>query len=239
MNQNQSMEQNEFSLADIYYVIRKGLRPIIIATLFFGIIFGIYAYSIATETYESNIDVYITPLTDGNSTVSSDYAMARYLIVTVAEYMESNSVIDTVIEKLDLDESIGSFKSKLTITASTDSYRINIAYEDEDAEVTKNVVNEVARVAIAMQEDRNSGEQFLPENISLVAIETQENGSYASPNKILIVIAGLFVGGVIGLAIAFVKELLNNSYKTKEQLEAAFDIQVLGIIPEFEIKEDF
>ncbi len=239
MNQNDNLTQNEFSLADLFYIIKNGFRPIIIVTLLFGILFGVYAFSIADETYESNIDVYITPITSSDGSTTNDYAMARYLIVTIAEYMESNSVVESVIEKVGLNETSGSFKSKLTVTASTDSYRINVAYEDTDPGKTKNVVNELVKTAIDMQKDEESSEKFLPDNISIVGVYATEDGTYASPNKPLLIIIGLFIGGVIGLAIAFIMELLNNSFKTKEQLENAFDIQVLGIIPEFEIKEDF
>lgn len=236
MDQNPNMQEG-FSLADLFYIIKNGLRPIIISVVFFGILAGIYAYSIAQEEYRSNVDIYITPITE-SQTSSSDYTVARYLIMTVAEYFESNSVIDKVILDLNLDESKESFKSKLTVTASTDSYRINVAYQDINPVNTKLIVNYLVEVGINNQMTDNP-ERFLPDTIELVGILSTDNGTYASPNKPLLVIIGLMVGGIIGLGIAFGKELLNNSFKTKEQLEAAFDIQVLGIIPEFEIKEDF
>ena len=53
----------------------------------------------------------------------------------------------------------------------------------------------------------------------------------------LILVIWTFLGGIVGVGFAFVKELLNNTFRTKDQLEAAFGIQVLGVIPEFEVKE--
>ena len=64
-------------------------------------------------------------------------------------------------------------------------------------------------------------------------------GVYEEPNKPLYVAIGIILGGIIGVGFVFIKELMNNSYRTKEQLEQAFDIQVMGTIPEFEVKEDF
>jgi capsular polysaccharide biosynthesis protein len=64
-------------------------------------------------------------------------------------------------------------------------------------------------------------------------------GVYEAPNKPLYVVIGIILGGITGLGFVFIKELMNNSFKSKEQLEAAFKIQVLGVIPEFEVKEDF
>ena len=238
MNNNQDTTQDGFSLHDLFFIIKNGLRPIIIAVVFLGLLAGIYAYMIADEEYSSNVDVYITPITSSSSSTSSDYTIARYLIVTVSEYFESDTVINTVIEDLGLDESKESFKSKLTVTASTDSYRINVAYQDTDPTLTKAVVNHLVEVAIINQTTDNE-ERFLPDSIEVVGIYATEDGIYASPNKPLILIVGLLLGAIVGVGIAFIKELFNNSFKTKEQIEAAFDVQVLGIIPEFEIKEDF
>ncbi len=238
MENNPSTMQNEFSLSDLFYIIKNGLRVIIVATLFFGILAGIYAYSIAIPEYSTDIDVYITPIT--TDTTQSDYTIARYLIITVSEYLESDTVIQNTIDSLKLGIDKEEFRSKLSVTASTDSYRINVSYQDVDATTTTAVVNKLVEEAIDLQTEESSKERFLPDTIELVGIYATENGTYAAPNKLLITFAGLVVGGIIGLAIAFIKEMTNNSYKTKEQLEAAFkDIQILGMIPEFEIKEDF
>jgi len=237
MENTQESIQNEFSLTDLFYILINHIRTIVIATLFFGALAAVYAFAIAEEEYVSDVDVYITPVTENVS--ASDYSTARYLIMTVGEYMESNTVVDTVIQNLNLDISRDAFTSKLKVTASTDSFRINVSYQDPDAALTTVVVNELVSVSINMQENENSGEQFLPDSIKLVGILATEEGSYASPNKILILIIGLFIGGIVGVGIAFIREMLNNSFKTKEQIEATFDVQVLGIIPEFTIKEDF
>src|SRR5690554_2772046 len=58
-----------------------------------------------------------------------------------------------------------------------------------------------------------------------------------SPNRILFIIIGLMGGAIVGVGLAFVKHLFNNSYMTREQLEQGTGIQVIGVIPEFEMKE--
>lgn len=235
---NQNLSQNEFSLTEIFYMLLNYIRTIVISTLFIGIIAGIYAFAIATETYESNVDVYITPVTEEENASSTDYSIARYLITTIAEYIESDLIADTVIDNLNLNVSTNSFQSKLAITASSDSYRINIKYEDSNPSVTQDVVNEVASVVIANQTSDDPTIDFLPDTINLVPINTNES-TYAGPNKVLYVVIGFILGGIIGVGIAFVREMINNSFKTKEQLESEFDLEVLGVIPEFIIKEDF
>jgi capsular polysaccharide biosynthesis protein len=55
----------------------------------------------------------------------------------------------------------------------------------------------------------------------------------------LLLIIGVLLGGILGVGIVLVMELTNNTYRTKEELEADFDLQVLGVIPSFEVKEEF
>ncbi len=81
----------------------------------------------------------------------------------------------------------------------------------------------------------NDNVAILEDNI--IRTSTAAEGVYDSPNKVLYVAIGLILGGILGVGIAFLKEMLNNTFKTKEQLEQTFGIQVLGVIPEFEVKE--
>ena len=60
---------------------------------------------------------------------------------------------------------------------------------------------------------------------------------YESPNKPLYIVIGIILGGIVGVGIALLKELFNNTFQTKDQLENYFGIQVLGVIPEFEVRE--
>jgi capsular polysaccharide biosynthesis protein len=123
-------------------------------------------------------------------------------------------------------------KKNLTVSSSNTSYFINISYISEDNVESKEVVNAVINSAI----------EFADENVlilkdNIIRTSFADDGVYDSPNKVLYVVIGFILGGILGVGIAFIKEMFNNTYRTKDQLEAAFGIQVLGVIPEFEVKE--
>lgn len=52
-----------------------------------------------------------------------------------------------------------------------------------------------------------------------------------SADKVRIVVAGLLLGLILGVAMAFVAESLDTSISTIEVIEQAFDISVLGVVP--------
>jgi len=123
-------------------------------------------------------------------------------------------------------------KSGLTVSSSTISYFITVSYLSEDPVLSKDIVNAVINSAIDFADNNVA---ILADNI--IPTSSANPGTYDSPNKVLYVVVGLILGGIVGVGFAFVKELLNNTFRTKDQLEAAFGIQVLGVIPEFEVKE--
>jgi capsular exopolysaccharide synthesis family protein len=51
------------------------------------------------------------------------------------------------------------------------------------------------------------------------------------PKRILIVLVGLILGTIVGLAYAFVKEFFNNTIKNTEEIEKLSSIPIYGVIP--------
>jgi len=232
MNEQQLETTNEISLVDLFKILRNNLLLILISTLLIGLIAGIYAYFIATPKYKSNAYVMVQVQIESGTTDSFDLVNAQRLLATAADLISMPIVLEKVVSDLNLSISAQQLKSQLTVTSSNTSYFINISYLAEDPELSQIIVNEVIDEAIAFA---NENVAILENNI--IRTSTAKVGTYDSPNKILYAVIGFILGGILGVGIAFVKELFNNTFNSKEQLEATFDIQVLGIIPDFEVKE--
>lgn len=230
---NQQLDQtNEISLVDLFKILKSHLVMIILFTVIIGLIAGVYAFLIATPKYKSNAHVMVAVQVSSGTNDSFDLVNAQRLLTTAGELISMPVVLERVINELDLNMTTAQLKNNLTINSSTTSFFITINYLSEDPVLAKDVVNTVIDEAIAFA---NENIPILEDNI--IRTSFANNGTYDSPNKTLYVVIGLMLGGIMGVGVAFLKEMFNNTFKTKEQLEAAFGIQVLGVIPEFEIKE--
>lgn len=236
MNEQNVDSQNEISLIDLVNIIRRNIILILAFTIFAAMAAGLYAFFVASETYASNADVMVQVQVDAAVEGSYDYSTAQKLLTTIAEYMAKDVVLQEVIDELSLDKTTGQLRSNLTIKSSLTSYFISIKYIDKDPVLSKEIVNSIIDNAIQIA-NNNSAFPTLKDKITRTSFA--KDGIYESPNKPLYLVIGIILGGIIGVGFVFLKEFLNNSFKTKEQLEAAFNIQVLGIIPEFEVKENF
>jgi capsular polysaccharide biosynthesis protein len=232
MNDQQLEQTNEISLLDLFKILRSNLVLIILSTLLIGIIAGLYAYLVADPQYKSNAYVMVQVQTGTGTEDSFDLVNAQRLMATAADLISMPIVLEQVIDDLGLDITAKQLESSLTVTSSTTSYFINISYLSGDPSLSEQVVNSVIDEAIDFA---NTNVAILKDNI--IRTSTAQEGVYDSPNKVLYIAIGIILGGILGVGIAFVKELFNNTFRTKEQLESAFGIQVLGVIPEFEVKE--
>jgi len=231
--ENQQLEStNEISLVDLFKILRANLIMIVAFTLAIGLIAALYAFLVATPKYKSNAYVLVAVQVSGSQGDSFDLINAQRLLTTAGDLISMPVVLEQVIDVLDLDLTPTQLKNNLTVTSSTTSFFINVSYLSEDPILAKDVVNEVINQAIIFA---NANIPILDDNI--VRTSFANNGIYDSPNKVLYVVIGLILGGIVGVGFAFLKEMLNNTFRSKEQLEAAFGIQVLGVIPEFDVKE--
>ncbi len=236
MNEQNVEQQNEISLLDLYIILRRNLVLILAFTVLVAMIAASYAFFIVDERFASNADVMVQVQTDPNVDGSYDYNTAQKLLATITEFMSKDVVLDEVVRNLELSYTPNQIRRNLTITGSNTSFFINIKYIDADPNLARDIVNAVINQAILVA---NGNDAFSTLSNKITRTSYADTGTYAEPNKPLYVAIGIILGGMIGVGFVFIKEMMNNSYKSKEQLEAAFDLQILGVIPEFEVKEDF
>lgn len=236
MNEQNLDPQNEISLLDLYVILRRNIVLILAFTTLIAMIAAAYAFFVVDETYATNADVMVQVQTDPNIDGSYDYNTAQKLLATIVEFMSKDVVLDEVIRELDLSYTTSQIRSNLTVTSSNTSFFINVKFIDEDAYLARDIVNAVINQSILVA---NGNDAFSTLKNKITRTSYADIAVYEAPNKPMYVAVGIILGGIVGVGFVFVKELMNNSYRSKEQLEQAFDIQVMGIIPEFEVKEDF
>lgn len=234
------MENNQheegISLIDIFNILKKNILIIIISILVAIILGFIYVFTIATPTYQSKCLVMVQ--FDNPTSSTSDVSNSLRIVATVAGFMEDDMVIDKAVGTLKekgIEITNKEIKDGFNTSYSTTSLNITVTYENENKEICDDVLNTVIKSAehLANNTLNEEGEPYYPSiknAISQIGVAGEAKDVSMSKKIVLVIFA--MAGLIIGFVITFVKELLNTSVVSKEDIENITNVQVIGSIPE-------
>jgi capsular exopolysaccharide synthesis family protein len=156
----------------------------------------------------------------------SDIQLNNQLVVDYRQILKSRRVAKIINQKLGVD--IKEFQGKVEVTTVKDSRIFNISYEDVDAELAANVVNELAEVIKQM-----ASEIIEVKNVNVIDTAEIPDDPISPSIKKNVAIAG-FLGLLLGAALIFLLEFIDHTFKKAEEVEKQLGLNVIGTIPEFE-----
>lgn len=236
MEYDVSKEKEEgISLSDIFRALRLNWLIIAFVTLVATLAVAGYVVFMMPNRYRSSVEmtflIYASGGTDENP--QYDFVNTQRFMETAASTIRSDYAINTLRARATVDIPEGyrnsDIANDLTIRSSSSSFIVVISYTHEDPEFAYEMANEISEVAIYVLSEDYHGLFRKLGDASEPVID--------SPSKIFLVVVGFIGGLVAGAGFVFIKHLLKNSYFTKEELEAGTGVQVLGVIPQFHMKE--
>lgn len=223
----------EISLHDILDMLKENWKFIVILTLCFMIIVSVFTIFFMNKEYSS----YTTLMVGSSEGYSNSNANANYnevltnqkLVGTYSEIAKSKSVVSEVENNLNLDLSDGQLAKMIEVTSVNDTELIKITVTDEDPVEAANIANETAKVFMS-----NIGELMKISNLQVVDA-AEVNSTPVSPNLKLNVAIAFLLGIVVSVFIIFIREMLNTSVKSVEELKELIDgVPVVAVIPHSE-----
>lgn len=236
-NENLENQDSGISLADIFRLLRLNWLLIVVLTLVATLAAGLYSFTMIPNKYKSTSEMMVFMYSTGTNVDPEnpiyDLNASRLFIDTAIGIIKSDYVLNevrsdaTIVIPSELKNS--DIVKNITVTSSSTSFIIKVSYVSEDEMFAQQMTDLITSVTVKLL-----NEDFNGNFIKLTAASTPEDDS---PNKILYTIVGAIGGAVIAVGIIFLKQLIRNSYMTKDELEKGTGIQVLGVIPEFQVKE--
>ena len=235
---NTGEETRSLTFRDILFILRKHWIAIVIF-IFLGGAAG-FTWSKVQQSispvYKSQGVIMVETSTSVNQNpASADYTLANNLTNTVVEFIKTNAVLDHV------RDAQPDFKAKnLAVSNTTGNLMIKVSYSSKDPEVSKNMVDAVMNAAV---EEANRIEpvenkpfyHMLNDNLKIVDPAKQGvQTTHATRNTAL----GLAAGVAVALVYVFVREMLDNTFKSSEEIERTLNIPVLAGIPDYHFDDE-
>ena len=227
----------ELDLRELFNMFWSKKIEIVIITLIFVIIGGVYSFMFTTPKYKSSTTLVLATLNDttigktttaasGDAITQTELTLNSNLVSTYSELVKSKSVLREVISNLNLNDiNEDQLKKNVSVTAVKDTELIEISVSSTNSTYPSKIANEIAKVFTA-----KVAEIYNINNVHVVDKAEVSKTPY-NINHIKDIIIFAFIGVVISAAKILLMNMLDNTVKTEQDIEHATGMMVLAQIP--------
>jgi len=219
-------EENVIRIEDIVDTLKKRWRMIVAITTIAVIFSGIMSFFIISPEYQVTTKLFIGKDNSKDvKTSDNDILMYQKLLKTYAEVITTNNLVEKAIDKDGLNITSGEVLGGLTVTPRTDTQILEINYTSDDKFLAKDIIDSITNEFI------QSSTELIPNGDVKIIESAKIPGQPVGPNKKKNIAIAFLLGLMISVGLSFLIEFMDNTLKTKAQLERLLELPVIGAIP--------
>lgn len=228
-NVEQTEDEITIDLLEIMIVIKRHLAIIIVAMIIVGTAGGLVTFYFITPQYKATATLIVNARTEQVSTLTNDQLVtSQKLADTYGIIIQSDTILDQVITNLYLDITYDDLKEIITVTSVDDTQIMEVAVIHPDVTIAMEIVREITEIAPDI-----IAEAVEAGSVKVIS-SVRGTDNPVSPNLVKNVIICAFLGVVGAIGLVILKELLNNTFKTEEEITKKLGLTVIGVLPKME-----
>ncbi|MET7697863.1 polysaccharide biosynthesis tyrosine autokinase [Streptomyces sp. NPDC005485] len=219
-------------LHDYIDVLRRRWR-IIAGCILLGAVAALAVTALMPRTYTAKAQLFVAT-SDGNS--ASAYEGSLFTQQRVKSYTRiatSPAVLGRVIDKLNLNETPDQLAGKISARVPLDTTLVDIQVQGSSAARAQAIADEAAAQLSTYIEEI---EKTSPTSPALVKADvvggSEQPTSPTSPRPELNLAIGLFLGTVLGIGCAALRNSLDTSLRSAEDIDTHLGLATMGAIPD-------
>lgn len=221
----------ELDLKELFEMFWNKKIKIILIVAIFAVIGVIYSIGFVVPEYTAFTKLVLAGQSSdatGNTTeaiTTTDLTINSKLVGTYSELVTSNDVVRQVITNTGINISESALKSSIEVSSVEDTDVIKISVTNQNPTYATKLANETAKAFM-----EKVAEIYNINNVHVVD-EAEEPQSPSNVNHLKDVIIFTFIGVVVAVAYVLIANMLDNTIKTREEVERLFKIPVIAEIP--------
>lgn len=226
----------ELDLKELFFMFwNKKLEIILITLMFVAVGIG-YPYFFVKPEYTSTTSLVLAQSSSSGQTgdgaiSATDLTMNSKLVSTYSELIKRKAILGQVCENLNIpDSNIQELRGKIKVNSAKNTEIIEISVTNKDPNIAAAIANEIAKVF---------GEKIVEiYNISNVYLldRAEANAVPSNINHMKDVVIFAFIGLVIAAVYVLIANMLDNTIKTEQDVEATTELLVLSSIPNYDVE---
>lgn len=222
--EGQNMNEETISLGELFSILKRSKWLIASLTILAALIAFLVSSFVISPTYEASTQVLVAPKESQNNMIDSSQIQSSVTLVnTYRVIIQSPAILEQVQENV-----VGApdnISNLITVNSEQNSQVINIAVQHTNPVIATDIANEIGRVF----------SKEVPELMSVDNVKVLSDANVpmlpVKPNILLNTAIAAVLGMMIGVAIAFLKVVLDRRIKTEQDVETILELPVLGSIP--------
>ena len=182
--------------------------------------------------YCSTAKIYVMTKTTNQFSTYNDVALSTYLSMDYVHLVKSRDVLEKVIADCNLEETYNSLAGRIVVENPTDTRILTVAVSDTDPAQAQMIATEVcAAAAEHMKGVMNLEGVNVAEKANLPIIQS-------SPSVKKWTMMGMLAGMFLCAGVVVLKVLLDDTIKSREDVERYLGLSTLALIPLVEESEE-
>ena len=212
-------------IEDYWAIVRR--RWWVVAVFALACAAGSYLYCrLQTPLYQANVTLLVQPArADLGLTEATNRLLRQYRL-----QLQSDKLARAVSERLQLDLPPEALQGKIATAAVPEDFAVTIQVTDTTAERARDIA---FALADEFEQDQavRMAEQDPRDRVEVSLVNRPGLGTQIYPRTNTTVAAGLLVGLLVGVALMFLWEMLDDTLKTAADAERWAGLPLLGTIP--------
>lgn len=225
MQMKDMTDETEISLQEIAGILLHCLWLIAGATIMGALIAFLLTKAFITPQYAASASLYVYNTDNRESITQSDITTSQKLVETYIVIMQSDAVLNQVAEESALGYSAKEIKEMFSASAINNTEVFQIVIKNPNPEHAQLLANTFLKVAPS--EIIRVVKAGSVETVDEAALPT----SPVSPNTVRNTLIGGLLGLLLSAAIVVLKEFLDTTIKTAEDIKKLTSIPIIGVIP--------
>ena len=220
----QATDADTIDLVDLMYRLLGRWKLIVCLAVLLAVAMGVYTFSFVTPMYQATATIYVLSRSDSAINMS-DLQMGTALTSDYIKVFQMWEVHEQVISNLNLPYNYTYMRQHLTISNDSNTRMLDITFRSPSPEEAAAVANEYAKMGSQFIADTMSTDK---PNIMSVALVPSVP---VSPNKTRNILLGFVLGAVLACGLVTVQFLMDDKYKTAEDIRRYTGLATLAVIP--------
>ncbi|MGE2715275.1 polysaccharide biosynthesis tyrosine autokinase [Mycolicibacterium litorale] len=202
-------------------------------TIVISLLAAVAVTLLTTPLYQASTRLFVS--TNGGSTLAETYQgnrVSQERVVSYAQLLTGETLAQRTIDKLGLEMTAAELQSHVTASSKLDTVLIDVEVLDTSPVRARDVANALSDEFVVMVRELETPEDGASPNARVVVEQRASiSGTPVVPQPLRNIAIGLGLGVALGIGLAVLRDLLDNTVKSRESLEGITKAGIVGSIP--------